>query len=280
MAALDTASDQDVKRLLELFPSVNLRKAWPGIKGSKEELCFAVAQQLRNEVIDFVDETFSCCKQHVYVLDQKPDEPVGAPAEVAGAQAAKVVPNSHSLYVVRVKHRVVLRDPLEETSIDFLWPVRVEASAQHLVIRFVTLEKNLGSYFDRPYYVGDRDVDEKDIVPPMTNGLVPADLHKGVKKLWGDGFMDSHRTSFKKPTSRASEAMDEERGIRENNPELYALLQDTPLYNTIFTVPPEKDSTVSVFSVDPTRGYIAFPRYSDTVGDTDFVIREILKNNQ
>ncbi len=33
--------------------------------------------------------------------------------------------------------------------------------------------------------------------------------------------MDSPRAKFKKPMSLASEAMDEELGIREYNPELY-----------------------------------------------------------
>jgi len=43
-----------------------------------------------------------------------------------------------------------------------------------------------------------------------------SDLHKGVKSLWEDEFMDSPRIKFKKPMSVASEAMDEELGIRQN----------------------------------------------------------------
>lgn len=44
MGVLESASVQDRKRLLELFPIGNLRGAWPSMKGTKEEVCFAVAE--------------------------------------------------------------------------------------------------------------------------------------------------------------------------------------------------------------------------------------------
>jgi hypothetical protein len=96
--------------------------------------------------------------------------------------------------------------------------------------------------------------------------------------------MDSSRARYKRPQSMAFEAMDEERGIKETDPELYARLQDSVLFSSLFVINPEheraKDLTVSHVSIDPSTGYIAFPRYADRPGDTDRVIREILTNNQ
>jgi hypothetical protein len=58
---------QDRKRLLELFPISNLRETWPSLKGTKEEICFTIAEERNHEqTIRFVDENLSCCKQHVY----------------------------------------------------------------------------------------------------------------------------------------------------------------------------------------------------------------------
>jgi hypothetical protein len=74
--------------------------------------------------------------------------------------------------------------------------------------------------------------------------------------------------------------MDEELGIKENDPDLYEVLVESPVFNAMFQLSPDRGHHVSVVSVDRSRGYIAFPRYSDTPGDTDFVVREILRRNR
>lgn len=79
--------------------------------------------------------------------------------------------------------------------------------------------------------------------------------------------------------SLASEAMDEERGIREYNPELYEILLDSVLLNTVFVIQ-EENCGVSAFSADCANGFLGFPRYSEAEGNTDFVIDEILRHNQ
>jgi hypothetical protein len=110
--------------------------------------------------------------------------------------------------------------------------------------------------------------------------IVPADLHKGTKKLWQGGFMDSVRVDYKKPMSKASETMDEDKTIKEHDPDLYEVLQTSPLLNSISAIRPDQNCTVSVFSAKPGQGYLAFLRYSEKKGDTDFVINEILRHNQ
>jgi hypothetical protein len=281
MSILESSTVQDRKRLLELFPIINLRQAWSSLKGTKEELCYSVAeQQPVQELIQFLDEHLSCCKQHVYVCS-RPGSFTALPVSIEGGEKVFDLDGDHALYIIRSRYSIILRDPLEDATLEFLWPVRLEITKEQVIVRFVVLEKNISSYFERPYYISDRSVDEKSVLKSLTEkfSLQPIDLHKGIKKLWVDGFMDSTRTEYKKPISTAKEAMDEERGIREHNPELYEVLLESPLFNTLFALSETLDRSVSVFSVDPSRGYIAFPRYSETSGDTDFVVREILKHN-
>ena len=111
---------------------------------------------------------------------------------------------------------------------------------------------------------------------PLASGIT--DVHKGIKKLWQEAFIDSPRAKFKKPKSMASESMDEELGIREHNPELYEVLADAVLLNALFTVSDQEKIGVSHFSMNFAEGYLAFPSYSDE-GGTDHVIAAILERN-
>jgi hypothetical protein len=277
---LDQATVQDLKRLMELYPISNLRAAFPTMKGTKDEICTAIAEERRYaEITAFLDDHFSCCKQHVHIFTYGG----GANTLPDLAEAVKIfgLAGDHALYIARVQYGVVLRDPLEETTLEFLWPIRIEMTPTHLIVRFVVLEKNLSSYFDRPSYLQSRSIEEKTILRNVEGlNAKPADLHKGIKALWGEGFMDSIRAKYKKPISMAQEVMDEERGIREYNPELYGTLQEVPLLNMLFVIAEEEGCSVSAFLADPGRGYLAFPRYSEKKGDTDCVVQRILERNQ
>ena len=67
--------------------------------------------------------------------------------------------------------------------------------------------------------------------------------------------------------------------IREFNPELYEQLQNATLFATLFQVHPEENCDVDQFQVDPSQGYIAFPRYTEGAGDSDEVVDRILESN-
>jgi hypothetical protein len=129
--------------------------------------------------------------------------------------------------------------------LDFLWPIRLDLTDNHVIVRFVVLEKNLSSYFDRPYLVSGRSA-----------------------------------AKYKKAISSASEVMDEELGIKEHNPALYEILVDAMLRDTLFLIPADKGSSVSAVLIDPSNGRMAFPRYSERKGDTDAFIHAILQHNQ
>ncbi len=129
--------------------------------------------------------------------------------------------------------------------------------------------------------MGNRSIEEKTILDEIVKlDVQPTDLHKGIKKMWEDGFMDSPRAKYKKPISMASEAMDEERGIREYNPQLYETLMESVLYTTAFVIPEEQGCGVSALITNPSVGYLAFPRYSEKRDGTDFVIGKVLEHNQ
>lgn len=281
MGILQDASVEDRKRLLDLFPVSNLRHEWPS-KGLKEEVCYAAAADASDAQITrlaaFVDDNLSCCKQHVYVFSHNGD--AAPPDAILDGEKVLDAAGAHALYLIRARYNIVLRDPLEETTLEFLWPVRIELTPQYFIVRFVVLEKNPSSYFDRPVYVGGKTVDEKAVIADITASapIRAADLNKGIKKLWNDGFIDSFKTRFKKTISTASEAMDEEKGIKEYNPELYSILQEAPLYTTVFQIPEDK-STIGTFSADPSHGIIGFTHYTEKKGDADVVIQHILENN-
>ncbi len=281
MPIFHDASVQDIKRLLELFPISRLKQAWPDIKGTKDEICYAIADGRDTDAIsDFIDKNLSGCKQHVYVFS-RPTDLTELPDSIGDGERILNKDDLRALFLIRVRYNVLLRDPLEEAYIEFLWPVRLDITDNNVVVRFVVLQKNMGAYFDRSHYVAGRTSEEEDVIAAIAKkyDLSVADLHKGIKKLWDEGFMDSPRAQYKKPISTASEAMDEEKGIREHNPELYETLCESPLFRTMFVISPGHGGT-EVFFVDPSKGYLVFPRYSDETGDTDFVISEILRRNQ
>lgn len=275
MAILEQAPVQVIKRLLQLFPIHNLRQGWPKV-GSKDDICAEIAEERRyDQIIQFLDESLSCCKQHVYIY-ARPDG-LRAPTEVPDGERI-VRAGAYSLFLVKVRYSVILRETLVRQHVDFLWPVRIELAPRHLIVRLVTLEKNLASYVNGPYVLSGRSIDE-DRVLESFGVLEATDLHRGIKALWEEGFMDSSRAKYKKPRSTAWEAMDEQRGIREHDPGLYKELRKSTLHEALFQIPAESGSSVSAFQASPASGYLAFTRYSKTKGDTDSVVREILGRN-
>jgi hypothetical protein len=303
MPILRTAPIQDRKRLIELFPIASIKETWPEIKGRKEEIGLAVAQaSTPSQIVNFIKAYIGRCKQHVYIFDRPRN--AALPVDIVGGERVDIS-NDQAIYVIKTTYTVVLRDPLEEVELDFLWPVQVMLKRWNVVLRLVVLEKNIEAYIDRDGHLAGRSVDEEAILQkPYFSALKPTDIHKGIRALWDNGFMDAPRTRFKKPMSLASEAMDQGRGIRRNNPQLYGVLRDSVLLNTFFQIGDgpglelqaevddeeeegleehdgrgELTCGVSAFVAKCREGYLAFPRYSRGERDTDFVIDEILRLN-
>jgi len=279
MPILQGANVQDRKRLLELFPIAVFRELHPDLTGTKEEICFALAERFTPEqVVAFIRTHLPRCKQHVYIYDRGGEGVPNLP-NVTGAEKVQASAEE-ALYIVRTSYSIVLKDPLEEAELAFLWPVLAQVRQRHILVRFIALEKDVASYFaDRQCYVVRKTIDEKKVLEDLRLDS-PTDIHQGIKTLWDEGFMDSPRTRYKKPESTAWEAMDEERGIREHNPELYETLLDSVLLNTLFVVEEDQRCGTSAFLANCQIGFLAFPRYSEPERNTDFVIDEILERNQ
>ena len=282
---LDKSSKKELQRMLDLFPYDVIKLEWSGKEGKKEDVCEKVAETATTkEILGFVDRNFLRCRQHVYVFC---------------APNLNSLPNIHkgdqeltereirALYLVRLTHRVVLDDPLEEVEVSFLWPIQVQLHAAHLIVRFIKLQKDVGSYLDRERIVsrGRKNVDEQQILDVLVNehGLKPTDIHKGVKTLWDNDFFDAYRVKFKKPFSTTTEIMDDERGVKHNNPELYKIARDAELFEIVFEVLPRGDieRCVSIVRIEPPKGRIAFDRHSKAgEKDTHFVVNEIIRLNE
>jgi hypothetical protein len=282
MPAFQNASKADIQYLLELFPVINLRKYWNGGKKHKEELCAEISSgRNKKDIVAFISKDLYSCKQHVHVFSHNEGDNIAFPEAVCGGERVAHIAGVSALYIIKVRHKVILNDPLENDHIDFLWPVLLEILPEYLLVRFVSLEKDLASHFQRPCIVRSRSVDEADVLLELKGiHAEPSDLHKGVKALWEDGFMDAIRTKYKKPHSEASETMDEAKGIRQSYPELYAILRSSTLLNTLFIMEPKAQCGVSAMSANPSAGLVTFPRYSDEAKGTDYVVAEILKHNK
>ena len=280
---IETATTEELERLLALFPVKALRREWRHIEGAKTDLCREVAQSSgMHAILEFVDRNFLFCKQHVYVYEAP--ELDSLPKTIAGGGIKELYDDAEALYLTRLRHQVILLDPVEETEISFLWPVNIRLASEHLVVRFVTLEKNLQTYLQRQYSLRSRSVKEEDILDGLASnhGLEISDLHAGVKALWESNFFDAFRVRFKKPHSTTTEEMDEEMGIKQHNPQLYRMISDAELFRTHFKVLPRDgvEPCVATIIAEPSKGHLRFTSYSEA-GDenTGFVVDEIIRHS-
>ena len=143
---LQTASPKEIIRLMGLFPVAELRHRWPEINGKKKDICEAVVERYRQEILDFMVDRIQCCKQHGYVFNRPGPEIKPFPDNIPSGEKIFDFDGVHAFYLIRLVHRVVLLDPLEETTESFLWPMWVEITPAYLVVRFVVLEKDLKAY--------------------------------------------------------------------------------------------------------------------------------------
>jgi|HubBroStandDraft_6_1064221.scaffolds.fasta_scaffold12717_8 hypothetical protein len=287
MSVLASASSSDWENLLDLFPAKALREHWTDVKGKKEHICAQLASREKpSALVEFVHKYFSRCKLHVHVYSHN-GEVKKVPSAGIGGERVKETGDKSSgsaLYMYWAEFEGVLTEPYEKKKLKFLWPVRLDFDNASVRVTAVVMEKNLASYFEGRELIGPKKLTDEDAVLTALVGglkipLPPTDLHKGVKKLWQDDLVDCVRVRYKNPYSTDTTTMDEAHGIREKNPALYEALLKTPLINAQFRVKSKLFSDISIFSTDPTNGYIAFPRYTNDEGDTDNVVREILRLN-
>jgi hypothetical protein len=285
MGALASAKHDHLTRLLELFPIRVVKKNWPKEKGKKESISASIASKYgKPEILRFVHENLTCCKQHVYVFGHS--GPVGELPGIASSEIEAISdgPNSAS-YLMWCDYTVLLDNPMERKQVKFLWPIRIELTKHNVVIRLVILEKDISALFpDRTVYMSKKNLEDIDIIEflkgEFKTPFAETDLNKGIKALWSKDAIDCVRTQYKKPLSTVTEVMDQSRGIKAHNPELYKTLIGCPLYKSLFVVISKNFSGATGFSADPSRGNVDFSKYTESCSDTNNVIQEILRLNK
>jgi hypothetical protein len=292
MSILESAKVPELKRFLDLYPVSKLKDRWPSEKKNVTKV--EIIEQVRRErdinaIVQFADEYLGCCKQHIYVYAHKGDLSRLPAVDLLEAERVRRIKDTNEvrlLYIVRLQYSVILRDPLEQIALTFLWPVRLDFTKNNLLVRFVILEKNISSAVEgRPYNIAEKGIGEDKILKELerstrdTLNLSVVDLHKGIKKLWDTGFIDATHARYRKTHSAAAEEMDVKYHIRKHEPALYKTLRGSFLLNTVFDILDEKGTSVSGFWIDPGDGLVGFSRYAENCGDTDDVVRKILRHN-
>lgn len=273
-------------RLFSLYPVSSLKEKWPDQKKKTEAVTWAAGNVAATEIKQFLNEYFSCCKQHIYVLSHQnniDNLPGFRLPDSEKLSEEKVGKSRHFLYLAEVEYHVVFTDPLGEDRIKFLWPIRLEFGRELLVARFVMMEKDIRVYFGPGVSrtVG-RSLTEVNVLSHLKgvlDDLKPLDINKGVKYLWDKDRFDSIRAKYRKPNSMVTEAMDVGKGVKRTYPLTYKEIVKSPLYDCIFKMDAEDKTSIKAFSSDPTSGYLGFSAYSENRGDTDSFVSEIIGHN-
>jgi hypothetical protein len=282
MPLLENASVDQIRRLLDLFPSSLIKEQWPGVKGEKKvDACEIIAKtQDAERFRKFLVASFAYCRQHVLLLKNGPDGSdfrAAFPATDLLATAAGGI----SFHLAAVPYTVYLLDPMEQTTVNVLWPLRFEVRDDVVIARSVVLERDPGNFTGRQSIKSTRELDEKRIPFDLAKlGYDPLDINKGVKALWTSKYMDAFRVSYKKRNSTSTEVMDEEVGLRDNAPEIFEQLTSKPLLNTNFKPDPSVQNAIGIFQINASMGRLGFTSYAENPGDSDAIIEAILENNK
>jgi hypothetical protein len=281
MPILEDASEEEIFRLLQLFPASTLRLAWAKPKITKKAICDAAAKERDVEKItNFVQVNFGRCNMHAYVLES-PEGDVTPLSAITDAEILQVVAGGPTLIIARASFVVILQETLKKETVNLLWPMRLEVVEDHLVLSLIVLERKPGAIFEENVSVISRSLEERSIVKNLASlGIVQSDLHKGTKALWEADYMDAFRVKFRSADSTLDETMDAELGIKANKPNRYEELKTATIFMTYFHLLDESVKTIKDFTMDPSRGYIRFPRYKEDAGDADEVVRALLAKNK
>lgn len=288
MSLLNNATTEEIQRLLDMFPSSSLKQNWPDMGKTKLEMCQNLASQRNMPTIQtFIADHILCCRQHVYICSHA--VALASVPEISLPDSSLIwkkytAQEKEQVYIMRIKYDFILTNPTQNESLSFLWPFRLTWTENSIIIRFVTLEPNVGSHFDqRDVLRPTKSIDELGIIrkinEEMEGNLSVVDLHRGIKKLWDRDFMDALRVQYKKAHSTVTEAMDAKRGIKRAYPDLYNQLKRLTLINVWFSIPEQEDFSVTAFSARPLEGHLTFPRFSEVASHTDHVVREIIRHN-
>lgn len=291
MATPQTSADNArLERLLGLYSVKKVSHHFGSKERTKEGIVREVVDNNnRDEIVNFAFQHHATTKQHIEIFEHSHVDPSKLPSEPLGLPRLEKQERSASettwFYLVELSYTIFLRDPLERTSLEFLWPIRVRCTPTILELSFTVMEKDLTSRFDAGRMVKTlRALEEKTLSARLLSGLeLPdsrvADLNRGVKSLWEDGMIDGGAASFKQPLGTTRHTMDEQGLLRHDAGERYQEMVDKPLFNCALKWTGGGDVSIDHFGAEPTQGKLHFGTFSDLGTGADYVVREILRRN-
>lgn len=290
MARSEASATARLERLLGLYSVQKLSNHFGSQERTKEGIIRDVVERYsRRDIVNFARQYHTTTKHHVEIyehdrlnLSRLPSDPLGLPSlEVQESSSSERV----WFYLVDLTYTVYLRDPLENTTADFLWPVRVRCTPTVLELAFTVIEKDLSTRFPKARIVRTMKViDEKQISSMLRAGLdLPgsrvADLNRGIKSLWEDGMIDGAAALFKQALGSTRHSMDNQGLLRKDDEPRYREMLDKPLFNCAFKWTGGGEVSLDHFGAEPTQGKLSFGTYSDLNTGADYVVREILRRN-
>ena len=283
---INEAGRPELNRLLNLYPVHALRQQW-AFKGKKDEIIDQIGRQAdRKDIKTFLHAYLTCCKQHVYLYSHEIDPSDLPRFRITDAEKEHDVTEGTTrrvLYVAKLDYRVIFTEPLREETLTFLWPMRLDFTPNNLIVRFVTMEKDLRTYFDEPSKTVSRSVTEIQILDHLQQslGLERLNINRGLKHLWDADSIDGLLAKFQKSESTQTETMHGTKGLKETYPNLYREVKNAPLTNVVFKTisKGEKRASISYFSADAGKGSLSFSTYSEQPGDTVSFVEEIIRHN-
>jgi len=284
----DPSPDQ-VSNMLQLFPKRDLKEEWPNYEDNKEEMAVNIASNCDfGDIASFVDSNIHHCRQYVHFFshnidtDNLPDTVLPPSSPIRRSTGSE---KNTYLYILETNYTVHLINPYSKVLVEFLWPVKVNVTSDHLYIKFVKLVKNMRSRFgDRYLTTEGRSLDRSSLVGSLgfqmqsKGGIQTLDINKGIKSLMDDHIIDGKRVKVRRSRSTRTESMDQQYTLKSDlSEDEYEEIQDNPVLNSRFKVS-EYGIDIEKFSCNPTEGIINFHRYSEG-SDTNDLIRKVLRHN-
>jgi hypothetical protein len=293
LSLLTKPSVQNLTVLLDLYPVTCLREKWGDVEGNKEEICLKVAgnRKALPDIFEFVHTNFGICKQNVYIFKNKSSIQKANALTVAGFDQMHRSDEEYGIsktFLFRHEVNLILRNPLDEVKVDFILPVRFDFLANYILVRFVKFERDFHALFKDRDPIQPRQTEREKLFlaqikkAALDSGLniEMGDIQQGVKKLWASDFMDSAKLAYKTDDSFDQKKMDDNKGIRKFNPDAYDKIKDTKLHLTAFETSETDDYPPILLTVDPSKGFVSFGRYTERAGDSDYVLHKIIEHNE
>ena len=280
-----------LKRLLRLFPAKYLKEKF-NVDGNLNDMAEAISGMVDFNLNIFLMESHFLTKQHIYIYDfiTGDYDPVSYrhfPLEIFHRD---VIEDTHFIWCLPTTVvRTYLSDPPEKVDVEFYQPVLIRIKDDKMVISYTKLEPDIRSYFPA-------NKEARRVIDFLTESetllqiihffaqseqlLVFTDLNPGIKRLWDDNVLDCHRLLFLDTFSVATQTMNEEHTFKEMYPERYAQVVKNPIGKSIWKYLLDDNLFCKKFTAEPNFGRINITSYPDDANQVDYVIGQILQNNQ